>query len=51
MDKNILIIDDEENLTYFMKEGLEQKGYRVEISHSISEGRKSLKKFFPELLS
>jgi two-component system response regulator AtoC len=50
MDKNILIIDDEENLTYFMKEGLEQKGYSVQVSHSISEGRKSLKKFFPELL-
>ena len=50
MEKNILIIDDEENLTYFMKEGLEQKGYNVQISHSISEGRASLKKYFPELL-
>ncbi len=50
MDRNILIIDDEQNLTYFMKEGLEQKGYRVQVSHSISEGRESLNKFFPDLL-
>ena len=50
MDRNILIIDDEQNLTYFMKEGLQQKGYGVQISHSISEGRESLKKFFPDLL-
>ena len=50
MERNILIIDDEENLTYFIKEGLQSGGYQVHIAKSISEGKKKLKNLFPDLL-
>ena len=50
MDKNVLIIDDEQNLTYFLKEGLKKDGYLVEIANSLSEGRKSIESRLPDLL-
>jgi PAS domain S-box-containing protein len=38
MNESILIIDDEETLCYFLKESLEEKGYKVVTSHTAREG-------------
>jgi two-component system response regulator AtoC len=38
MRGNILIIDDEETLCYFLKESLEEKGYRAVTAHTVREG-------------
>jgi two-component system response regulator AtoC len=38
MRGNILIIDDEETLCYFLKESLEEKGYQAVTAHTAREG-------------
>jgi len=40
MNEQILIIDDEETLCYFLKESLEEKGYQVVTAHTAGEGLK-----------
>ena len=50
MNRNILIIDDEPNLTYFIKEGLQQKEYDVVLAHSLRDGKKLLENTYPDLL-
>ena len=50
MDKHILIVDDEQNLTYFLKEGLKKEGYNVQVANSLAEGREKLSNFQPDLL-
>jgi len=50
MDKNILIIDDEKNLTFFLKEGLKKDGYLVQIANNLAEGSKLIEAQLPDLL-
>jgi len=40
MNARILIIDDEETLCYFLKESLEEKGYKAVTAHTAGEGLK-----------
>jgi len=50
MEKNILIIDDEQNLTFFLKEGLKKEGYTVHLADTLLKGREKIKTIFPDLL-
>ncbi|TFH01759.1 MAG: sigma-54-dependent Fis family transcriptional regulator [Calditrichales bacterium] len=50
MEKNILIVDDETNLTFFLKEGLQKKGYNIEVANSLAEGKEKVRTFYPDLL-
>jgi two-component system response regulator AtoC len=50
MEKNVLIIDDEQNLTFFLQEGLKKEGYQVHLANSLSQGRQMIKTVFPDLL-
>ncbi len=50
MDKNIIIIDDEQNLTYFLKEGLKKDGYLVQVANTLSEGKALIEAQLPDLL-
>ncbi len=38
MNDTILIVDDEETLSYFIKESLEEKGYQAIATHTAEEG-------------
>ena len=49
--KRILIIDDEEDLTFFVKANLELTGeYQVMIAHSGKEGLKCAQRFKPDVI-
>ena len=50
MNSYILIVDDEENLTYFLKNALEDKNYLVETAHLIADAKKLIQSKFPDLL-
>lgn len=50
MDNRILIIDDEDNLTFFVKQSLQKKGYEIEIAPNLAEGRKKIESYYPDLL-
>ncbi len=38
MNERILIIDDEETLSYFLRESLEENGYQAVVAHTAREG-------------
>ncbi|UCE08012.1 MAG: sigma-54-dependent Fis family transcriptional regulator, partial [bacterium] len=50
MNPYILIVDDEENLSFFLKSALEEKRYIVETAHLLKDAKKSLQSKFPDLL-
>lgn len=50
MNPYILIVDDEVNLTFFLKSALEDKNYLVETLHTIADARKFLQSKFPDLV-
>lgn len=50
MKEHILIIDDEDNLTFFLKSSLEESGYPTYIAPTIKEGLTLVKKVLPDLL-
>jgi len=50
MNHYILIIDDEENLTFFLKSALEQKEYEVEAVHLLEDAKKSVLSKYPDLI-
>ena len=51
MSKRILIIDDEKDLCFFVKKGLEAAGdFEVTVCHDGEEGIKQAKKLYPDLM-
>ncbi|MBD3290637.1 response regulator [candidate division KSB1 bacterium] len=50
MKPHILIVDDEENLAFFLKSALEKKNYSIDTANSFAEARKLLKTGYPDLL-
>ncbi|UCE06755.1 MAG: sigma-54-dependent Fis family transcriptional regulator [bacterium] len=50
MNPYILIVDDEENLAFFLKSALENKNYAVETVSLLSDARKVLQSKFPDLM-
>ncbi len=50
MNHYILIVDDEENLTFFLKSALEQKNYEVEAVHLLKDAKKAIQSKYPDLL-
>ncbi len=47
---HILIIEDEQNLNYFLSEGLKEEGYNLHSASNLEEGRNLLKKRHPDLI-
>lgn len=50
MNPYILIVDDEENLAFFLKSALENKNYAVETVGLLADARKVLQSKFPDLM-
>ena len=50
MNAYILIVDDEENLTYFLKDALGQRDYVVDAVHTVADANASIQSKFPDLL-
>ncbi|MBN1351059.1 sigma-54-dependent Fis family transcriptional regulator [candidate division KSB1 bacterium] len=50
MNPFILIVDDEENLAFFLKSALEDKNYSVETAHLLADAKSFLESNFPDLL-
>jgi CheY-like chemotaxis protein len=48
--KNVLIVDDEEDLCWLLTNALQSKGYNVLTAHSIIKGIACLKKKVPDLV-
>jgi CheY-like chemotaxis protein len=48
--KNILIVDDEEDLCWLLSNALQSKGYNVSAAHSLTKGIACLKKKVPNLV-
>lgn len=48
--KNILIVDDEEDLCWLLSNALQSKGYNVSVANSITKGIACLKKKVPHLV-
>jgi len=48
--KNILIVDDEEDLCWLLTNALQSKGYNVSAAHSLIKGIACLKKKVPNLV-
>ena len=48
--KNVLIVDDEEDLCWLLTNALQSKGYNVSAANGIIEGMASLKKEAPDLI-
>lgn len=48
--KNVLIVDDEEDLCWLLTNVLQSKGYNVSAANGIIEGMASLKKEAPDLI-
>jgi CheY-like chemotaxis protein len=48
--KNILIVDDEEDLCWLLANALQSKGYNVSAAHSLTKGIACLKKKVPHLV-
>mgnify|MGYP003109144392 FL=1 len=40
--RNILLVEDEQNVAAFIKKGLEEEGYAVTVAHSAESGREKL---------
>lgn len=50
MNEHILILDDEENLIFFLKSSLEEIGYSIHTATTIKEGLILVDKVLPDLL-
>lgn len=50
MNEHILILDDEENLIFFLKSSLEEIGYSIHTASTIKEGLILVDKVLPDLL-
>ena len=50
MNPQILIVDDEENLAFFLKSALENKNYAVETVGLLADAKKVLQSKFPDLM-
>ena len=50
METKVLLIEDEEDLCTILKRFLERKQYRVECSHTISEGLEKTSTFQPDIV-
>jgi DNA-binding NtrC family response regulator len=50
MNPYILIVDDEENLVFFLKSALENKNYAVETVGLLADAKKVLQSKFPDLM-
>ncbi len=50
MNSFILIVDDEETLTFFLKNALEERKFYVEIVHRLKDAKKSIQSRFPDLI-
>ena len=50
MAAHILIVDDEENLAYFLQQNLIKSGFVAEKAHSLSQAREKIDNFFPDVL-
>jgi two-component system response regulator AtoC len=50
MKNHIVIIDDEENLSFFLKMSLEKEGYRASVAHNIEDGYKLVRSEYPDLM-
>ncbi len=50
MKPHILIVDDEENLAFFLKSALEKKKYTIDTANSFTKAREILEVGFPDLL-
>jgi DNA-binding response OmpR family regulator len=50
MNPHILIVDDEENLAFFLKSALEQKEFTVDTAHGLGAAKKFVATTFPDLL-
>ncbi len=50
MNDHILLVEDEENLSYFIKRSLEHEGFTVSVAHSLQEARRTVAKHFPDVL-
>ncbi|MCK5033301.1 MAG: sigma-54-dependent Fis family transcriptional regulator, partial [Calditrichia bacterium] len=50
MKNHLLIIDDEENLSFFLKQSLDKEGYTATIANTIAEADEIINRQFPDLL-
>jgi DNA-binding NtrC family response regulator len=50
MNHYILIVDDEENLAFFLKSALEQKDYQVEAVHLLEDAKETVLSKYPDLI-
>jgi DNA-binding response OmpR family regulator len=50
MKKNVLIIDDEEDICFLLGKMLREKGFTVNVAHSLAEGIEKLTALKPEIL-
>jgi two-component system response regulator AtoC len=50
MSAHVLIVDDETNLSFFLKEELEEKKYLVDTAASISEAKQIINSTFPDIM-
>ncbi|MBN2009533.1 sigma-54-dependent Fis family transcriptional regulator [candidate division KSB1 bacterium] len=50
MNPFILIVDDEEHLSFFIKSALEEKEFTVETTHTIADAKAVLQSKFPDLI-
>jgi DNA-binding NtrC family response regulator len=50
MNNHILIIEDEKNLSFFIKTSLEKEGFSVSVAYNKADAREKIKDQFPDLL-
>ena len=50
INKNILVVDDDSNLLYLLKSGLEVMGYSVTACGNAAEANKALQGFRPDVI-
>jgi DNA-binding response OmpR family regulator len=48
--KNILIVDDEEDICYFLSRNLSKRGFITSTSHTLAEAEKQMDKDQPDIL-
>ncbi len=46
----ILIVDDEQDICYFLSRNLSSKGYKTSFSHSLADARLEIEKNTPDIL-
>ncbi|MEJ2369164.1 MAG: response regulator [Acidobacteriota bacterium] len=50
-DKKVLVVDDEEDVVFFLSTALEDAGFRVETASSVDEALRSIKAAPPDFVS